>query len=108
MEERADYVNRKGGIAWMIFIGLNFLLTILGSLVTWNVLEKQMLKLESIEEAVKFADQSTSIADWLMNGVDANGSGQVDPYEDECGLSQIESYGLLAGSITLQQGPLAS
>ncbi len=69
--------------------------------------EKQMLKLGSVEEAVKIADQSTNIAAWLMNGVDANGSGQVDPYEDECGLSQIESYGLLAGSITLQQGPLA-
>lgn len=71
-------------------------------------LEKQMIKLDSVEVAVKAADQSTTIAAALMNGVDANGSGQVDPYEDECGLSQIESYGLLAGSITLQEGPLAS
>ncbi len=71
-------------------------------------LEKQMLKFDSVEAAVKAADQSTTLAAALMNGVDANGSGQVDPYEDECGLSQIESYGLLAGSITLQQGSLAS
>ena len=71
-------------------------------------IEKQMLALTSIEDAVKIADQSTTIAAWLMNGNDANGSGQVDPYEDECGLSQIESYGLLAGSMTLHQGSLAS
>ena len=71
-------------------------------------LEKQMLKLESIEEAVKIANQSTVVAAALMKGVDANGSGQIDPYEDECGLEQIESYGLLAGSITLQQGAFAS
>jgi len=71
-------------------------------------LEKQMVKLDSVEAAVKAAEQSTGLAAALMNGVDANGSGQVDPYEDECGLSQIESYGLLAGSMTLQQGALAS
>ena len=65
-----------------------------------------MLTMNSIEEAVKIADQSTTIAAWLMNGNDANGSGQVDPYEDECGLGQIESFGLLAGSMTLHQGPL--
>ncbi|MBI1280320.1 MAG: protein kinase [Anaerolineaceae bacterium] len=71
-------------------------------------LEKQMVKLDSVEAAVKIAEQSTGLAAALMNGVDANGSGQVDPYEDECGLIQIESYGLLVGSITLQQGSLAS
>ncbi len=70
-------------------------------------IEKQMLTMNSIEEAVKIADQSTTIAAWLMNGNDANGSGQVDPYEDECGLSQIESYGLLVGSMSLHPGPLA-
>jgi hypothetical protein len=54
------------------------------------------------------ANQSTTLAAALVEGVDANGSGQVDPYEDECGLEQIESFGLLAGSMTLQQGSLAS
>ncbi len=67
-------------------------------------IEQQMLKMDSIEAAVKIADQSTKLAAALMNGVDANGSGQIDPYEDECGLSQIESYGLLAGSMTLHEG----
>ena len=70
-------------------------------------IEKQMLNLNSVEDSVKIAEQSTIIAGWLINGNDANGSGQVDPYEDECGLNQIETYGLLAGSMTLHQGPLA-
>ncbi len=70
-------------------------------------LEKQMIALDSVEAAAKAAEQSTIITTSLMNGSDGNGSGQIDPYEDECGLSQIESYGLLAGSMTLHQGPLA-
>jgi serine/threonine protein kinase len=71
-------------------------------------LEKEMLKVDTIEAAAKIAAQSTTLAEALTKGVDANGSGQIDPYEDECGLFQIESYGLLAGSITLHQGALGT
>lgn len=36
----------KGGKAWLIFVSLSFVLTILLSLLTWHLLEKQMLKLK--------------------------------------------------------------
>ncbi len=66
--------------------------------------EKQMIALESVEAAVKIADQSIIAAASLMNGIDANANGQIEPYEGECGLIQIESFGLLMSSINLQQG----
>lgn len=66
--------------------------------------EKEMIALDSVEAAAEIAERSTTAAAALINGLDANSNGQVEPFEGECGLTQIESYGLLMSSISLQQG----
>lgn len=50
--------------------------------------------------------QLVSIADALISGTDANGNGQVEPFEGECGLEQISTYGVLVSAIQLQQGDI--
>lgn len=66
--------------------------------------EKEMIAIESVETAAPIANRSTATAAALLNGLDANSNGQVEPFEGECGLDQIEDYGLLMSSISLRQG----
>jgi hypothetical protein len=37
----------------------------------------------------------------VINGLDANGNGQIEPYEGECGLLQVTTYGLLTSTMNL-------
>lgn len=66
--------------------------------------EKEMLASESVESVTAAANRSTTLAAALINGLDANANGQVEPFEGECGLAQIENFGLLMSSMVLQQG----
>jgi len=43
--------------------------------------------------------------DALLNGVDLNSNGQIEPFEGECGLQQVADYGVLVGSMAIFQGP---
>jgi serine/threonine protein kinase len=71
-------------------------------------LEKQMLAADTIDDAVLgIANDSSMTATQLINGFDDNGNGQVEPFENECGLQQIETFGLLVSSMSLVEGPLA-
>ncbi len=71
-------------------------------------LEKQMLAASDIDDTVlQYAKDSANTATQLMNGFDDNANGQVEPFENECGLQQIQTYGLLVSSMSLVEGPLA-
>lgn len=39
----------------------------------------------------------------LLNGIDANENRRIDPFEDECGLAQIDDFTLLIGNIDLSE-----
>ncbi len=67
--------------------------------------ERQILSGKDFESTTPFAVASTEIMDRLLHGFDLNESGGVDPFEGECGLDQIASYGVLVGSMTLLEGP---
>jgi hypothetical protein len=48
--------------------------------------------------------ESTALASAIIDGTDLNGSGTVDPFEGECGLSQIPVYGIAVANMTLRAG----
>jgi serine/threonine protein kinase len=71
-------------------------------------LEKQMLAAGDIDDTVlQAAKDSAQLAAELVSGFDDNGNGQIEPFENECGLEQIATYGLLVSSLNLVEGPAA-
>jgi hypothetical protein len=45
--------------------------------------------------------ESTELAAALIEGVDLNENGQVEPFEGECGLEQIMTYSISVGNIDI-------
>jgi tRNA A-37 threonylcarbamoyl transferase component Bud32 len=68
--------------------------------------QNAVLEAESMEAAEANLATSTRFADLLVNGTDFDGSGQVDPFEGECSLAQLELFGVLALALDLYAGPL--
>lgn len=68
--------------------------------------EQAMLTFEELEAAAEQMDISTQYADILNSGIDQNESGEVEPFEGECGLDQIGQYGLVAASMDVVEGGL--
>lgn len=69
-------------------------------------LEQALLAADSVEAMSEETQQSTELAGQLQEGFDLNEDGTVDPFEGECGLNQIEFYGLQLARLTLNEGPL--
>jgi serine/threonine protein kinase len=65
--------------------------------------EQAMLAATDLESVAQIALESTQLSAQVVNGRDDNGNGQVEPFENECGLQQIEGFGLLAGTMLLTQ-----
>ncbi len=66
--------------------------------------ERSMLLAETFEASEADAQASTLIAGRLNPGFDENENGSVDPYEGECGLDQVKTYGLVVASFDLFEG----
>jgi serine/threonine-protein kinase len=71
-------------------------------------LETLLLQASDIPSIEEQKTASTVLADRMINGYDQDGDGQVEALEGECGLRQIETYGILMSSIELQEGALPS
>ena len=66
--------------------------------------EKRLLAADAINDDVKTAAlESTQLMADLIEGIDANQNGSIEPFEGECGLNQIAEYGILFGNIALYQ-----
>ncbi len=61
----------------------------------------------SVDNVRSDAEESTEIADRLLEGFDLNGDGNIDPFEGECGLNQIERYGLQIATLNIIEGGLS-
>ncbi len=48
-------------------------------------------------------DRMVNLSANLLNGIDANENRRIDPFEDECGLAQIDDFTLLIGNIDLRE-----
>jgi hypothetical protein len=66
-------------------------------------LEREMLAADDLASVSAQIAESTQVSDAIVNGVDANLNGNVDPVEGECGLAQIETYGLVIASMALAE-----
>lgn len=71
-----------------------------------NVLEVQdaLLAAESVEAVAEERAESVRLLNVLVNGEDLNSNDQIEPFEGECSLVQIETYGVLAGAIDIVEG----
>jgi len=67
-------------------------------------LERQLLTAPDLESVASQRAQSTALALALIDGTDLNRNGTVDPFEGECGLSQIATFGLAIASMPLNEG----
>ena len=70
-------------------------------------LEHAILAAQDFDSSTAPAEASTQVMESLLNGVDLNGNGQIEPFEGECGLQQVADYGVLVGSMVIFQGPPA-
>lgn len=71
-----------------------------------DVVERERLLLAAPRlgpEVRTAADESSQFMGHLINGVDANQNGSIEPFEQECGLAQISEYGIVFGNIWLYQ-----
>jgi serine/threonine protein kinase len=67
-------------------------------------LEREMLEAASPEDAKQQATDSTALAQQMIEGYDLNHNGQIDPFEGECGIQQIATFGVLVGNINIVAG----
>ncbi len=71
-----------------------------------STLEAELLPAADMESVHQQLVDSTALADALVNGTDLNQNGQVEPFEGECGLQQINTFGISVGNLTLLAGAL--
>jgi serine/threonine protein kinase len=69
-------------------------------------LETQFLSVDDLNAAHAQLVSATGYADAIINGVDLNQNGQIEPFEGECGLKQIETFGISVGNLTIAAGAL--
>jgi tRNA A-37 threonylcarbamoyl transferase component Bud32 len=59
---------------------------------------------DDFDEVLDDAAESSEVAEQIRTGYDLNQNGIIEPFEGECGLDQIEEYGVLFGSKDLVAG----
>lgn len=64
-------------------------------------LSLEQMAAEDIDSITEQLTQSSALATELRTGLDLNENGQIDPFEGECGLDQMETYGILIGNIDI-------
>jgi len=64
-------------------------------------LEAQFVAAESLEAVAELLPRSTDAANALIDGIDVNANGAVEPYEGECGLTQIREFGISVANLDL-------
>jgi serine/threonine protein kinase len=70
-------------------------------------LEQEFIAAQDLAAIQEKLAESTTLADQLTNGFDQNENGQVEAFENECGLLQIERFGILISSMSIQEGALS-
>jgi tRNA A-37 threonylcarbamoyl transferase component Bud32 len=69
-------------------------------------LEFELLAAETLDEVEQQKIGSTLLSEQIISGIDLNGNGEVEPFEGECGLDQIATYGIAISTMELRAGAL--
>jgi hypothetical protein len=69
-----------------------------------TALDEAVLAASDVTEVADEAARAVELAETIIGGVDLNGSGQVEPFEGECGLEQIRTFGALVSTLNLTEG----
>jgi len=69
-------------------------------------LETQFLATDDLSAVQAQMADSTALASAIVDGTDLNGNGRIEPFEGECGLRQINEFGVSVGNIELVAGGL--
>jgi serine/threonine protein kinase len=65
-------------------------------------LERSLIGATDFDATAADREQSTIVANQVMEGFDLNGNGVVELFEGECGLEQIGESAILIGNLTLR------
>lgn len=68
--------------------------------------EHDLLNATSVESVETQRTEATQYASAIVDGIDLNQNGQVEPFEGECGLNQIIEYGIAIGNYNIVAGGL--
>jgi serine/threonine protein kinase len=71
-----------------------------------ETLEQPVFEAESIDAVAEQVKEAQTSAQNIVDGTDLNGNSQIEPFEGECGIRQIESYGVLVGGMSILEGAL--
>lgn len=69
-------------------------------------IELALIRAESMDGLEAWRTESTEVATAVMQGIDLNENGQVEPFEGECGLEQIPAFGISVGNMNIYAGAL--
>ncbi len=67
-------------------------------------LEQEAIAAATIEAAADQVNEAQMLADHIIAGDDLNENNLIDPFEGECGLSQIENFSVLVGGMSILEG----
>ena len=66
--------------------------------------ELELIAAEDIESVATQAAESEQLATAILQGIDANENGIVEPFEGECGLAQIPDFGIQVANLEIFEG----
>ncbi len=68
--------------------------------------ESQFFTVEDIDSVQTQLQEASDYAAALLDGIDLNQNGRVEPFEGECGLAQIDTFGIAVGNLRISAGAL--
>ncbi len=108
IEEHLDNILDAPGATRALQLDGELIRVCLGNVRVWTDqvirLQEALVLAESVEAVAAEAAEAVEVATTITSGVDLNENGVIDPFEGECGLQQIATYGVLFGSLDILEG----
>ena len=110
IEQRLDTAINAPGATTQLQSQAELIRVCLQNVRSWvddvTALEQNVFTTESIDAVADQVNEAQILAQNILEGTDLNGNSQIEPFEGECGLKQIESFGVLVGGMSILEGAL--